>query len=924
MRRWWTPRAAIIMWVCALLGTVLVFILAKDLDEVVKWASVLGFFVALIGLFDRLTPRVPQNSGSGLAQRLDQATEDLAMAVQEQWRDEEKFRRLQDPFPLPVSWTAPNAAVTDHWENVRGQSPAGEPVHLDGQLDHVVDVFDQVPSGRLVVLGKPGAGKTVLTLRFTLDLLERRQPGDPVPVIFSMASWYPGQQSLHAWMSERLADDYPALSARNPSGSTWAWELVHAGRVLPVLDGLDEIPQSLRGEAMQRLNAAFDRDAPVVLTCRTDEYRDTVDAVDVFTAAAVVELRSLSLDDLADYLPRTTRQIHHHGGDLPTTKWEPVLTYLRENPNQPVAQAVVEVLSTPLMTSMARAAYSDTSADPTDLLDDRFADPDALEEHLLEAFIPAAYSYHSIASDTPSASAWLRYRPQQAQDWLRFLAGHLNQLGTRDLAWWQTVHAVPRLTHGLVTGLVCGLMFALVGELAAGPVFGLAYGLAFGLASGLSFGLGQQSGPSHVEVRFRGTTKLFFHRFAVGLAVGFLLGVAFALPVRAVLAVGLAFGLAVGLHVWLGKPADAARASNPLAVLKQDRTATLAFGLSFALSFGLIYGLSFVFTKHAVGPAFGLGFGLSFVLSFGLAGAAAGAVVGWIAVGRIGAITYSLAGAVVAGLLIIPPTKAIVIGPAVGLMFGLAVGSLIVLSKTWGAFVFSRTWQALRGHQPWRLMKFLADARRRGVLRQAGGVYQFRHARLQDHLIKPGGVHHVRQCAGRSPQSQTEPNEVGRLNLEQSRTTRLRKPSEDTVQEYSPARLTADLDALAARLEWVFLTMQRRVAGIIGVITIPVALIFVFWPLNDETSSGAVAMPARPAVRYCAYVIKEPAAVYPAPNTNTKPIKFKYLDDRIETVDRPHPPEWIVVRTPRDSPGFNWMQTTVLTAAATCTSPGLP
>jgi hypothetical protein len=135
-------------------------------------------------------------------------------------------------------------------------------------------------------------------------------------------------------------------------------------------------------------------------------------------------------------------------------------------------------------------------------------------------------------------------------------------------------------------------------------------------------------------------------------------------------------------------------------------------------------------------------FGLSFVLSFGLAGAAAGAVVGWLALGSIGAVTYSLAGAVVAGLLF-PPTNSVVYGLAVGLLFGLAVGSLFVLSKTWGAFVFSRAWLALRGHQPGRLMRFLEDARRRGVLRQAGGVYQFRHARLQDYLIKPGKVHHV-------------------------------------------------------------------------------------------------------------------------------------------------------------------------------------
>ncbi|MFC5103265.1 hypothetical protein [Kibdelosporangium philippinense] len=45
-------------------------------------------------------------------------------------------------------------------------------------------------------------------------------------------------------------------------------------------------------------------------------------------------------------------------------------------------------------------------------------------------------------------------------------------------------------------------------------------------------------------------------------------------------------------------------------------------------------------------------------------------------------------------------------------------------------------WLALRGHLPWRLIPFLEDAHQRGVLRQNGGVYQFRHARLRDHLAR--------------------------------------------------------------------------------------------------------------------------------------------------------------------------------------------
>lgn len=63
---------------------------------------------------------------------------------------------------------------------------------------------------------------------------------------------------------------------------------------------------------------------------------------------------------------------------------------------------------------------------------------------------------------------------------------------------------------------------------------------------------------------------------------------------------------------------------------------------------------------------------------------------------------------------------------------GLAVG----LSKTaWGDFVVARTYLTMRHGIPWDLMAFLRDAHeRRGVLRQVGAVYQFRHVDLQRHL----------------------------------------------------------------------------------------------------------------------------------------------------------------------------------------------
>jgi hypothetical protein len=91
---------------------------------------------------------------------------------------------------------------------------------------------------------------------------------------------------------------------------------------------------------------------------------------------------------------------------------------------------------------------------------------------------------------------------------------------------------------------------------------------------------------------------------------------------------------------------------------------------------------------------------------------------------------------------------------ATGTIFGLAAGvvsgliavletplggsvSYVLAFTAWGQWlVLSRFWWPVTGRMPWSVITFLDDAYDRGVLRQAGAVYQFRHDRLQDHLSR--------------------------------------------------------------------------------------------------------------------------------------------------------------------------------------------
>jgi hypothetical protein len=408
------------VWVAAVVVTGVVLVVAArngDLGDTSSLTAVLGFAVSVAGLAASLLREgSTRESGPRLDERINRLTEQLASAVKEQWQAEWRLRQLQDPAPLQVRWALADPWLADHQENIGGSAD------LSDRLGRIAEVFDRVPSKRLVVLGGPGSGKTVLALRFTLDMLERRQPADPIPVVFSLSTWLPDHQSLHDWMAASLATTYP--------GAAWGRELLSAGRVLPVLDGLDEIPPPLRPQAVGRLNAELDPGSPVLITCRTHVYADVIEDGDVFTAAPVVELQPLTFQDASAYLLRTARPVRGPDGQR-ATRWDQVLAHLRSRPDEPASRALRQVLSTPLMVAMARTVYEDTSSDPGELLDLRFHHPAALEQHLLDAFVPAAFR------DTSATTG------HDARRWLGFLARHLQQLHTADLAWWELRRALP-------------------------------------------------------------------------------------------------------------------------------------------------------------------------------------------------------------------------------------------------------------------------------------------------------------------------------------------------------------------------------------------------------------------------------------------------------------------------------------------------
>jgi transcriptional regulator with XRE-family HTH domain len=659
-----------------------------------------------------LEPIATMQPESAFACRLAEAADDLAHAVGARLGRDEELRRIQDPFPLPVGWQLAPDDVMDHWENICRVSPgeSAKPLDLAGHLNQLTDIYRRIPSGRLVVLGRAGSGKSVLAARFVLDMLDKRPRAGAVPVVLSIGSWNPATTGFRGWLSEQLVHDHPGLAESTHGGSNLATLLLEAGRILPVLDGFDELAHGLHRAALDALNATT---GPLVLTSRPGEYRD-VALTDALTAAAAIRLADLTVSDLGNYLPRTTRR---SGG---ATMWDPVLSQLRDDPARPAHVNLRAVLTTPLMVGLARAIYSDPAClDPSELLDtDRFASQYDLEDHLLSSFIRTAYR------EQPGRRHW---DPDSVQRWLGYLARHLDRLGTHDLAWWQLGSTMRRWRRVAVVGLVAGVAIALAVGLAAtvmgtlgsrsgaeagltaGPVDGLAAGLAIGLLRVVGFVFrGAALQPSRVQIRLHGARRRLGARFIRRFMVVVALGLAFACGLWLAGVLGIQFWIVgrLGPGPWYGVLAG------------------LVLGPLVGLVWGILAGIEMpVDVRTTVGPTDLLKTNRMTVIFESSV------------LGLVCAVGY----AVMAGLLH-GPRYGLLDGLSYGLVLGFGVGLGVTLGLTaWGQWLaLSRIWLPLHRRLPWALIAFLDDACRRGVLRQVGAVYQFRHARLQAHLTDRG------------------------------------------------------------------------------------------------------------------------------------------------------------------------------------------
>jgi hypothetical protein len=336
----------------------------------------------------------------------------------------------------------------------------------------IEEVFDRC-SGRLLILGEPGAGKSTSLLDLTLELIIRAENDSQqrVPIVVDLSDWQPvtlqttsilrnfpielpwrfPENSFSAWLAVKVQKTY-GFSTKKIE------KLLAERRLIPLLDGLDEIRPEYQQDCVWAIKQWLNSDSrprQLALCCRREQYENYSEKLELDVGGAVY-LQDLADEQIKLFLSNVNR----------AELWESLK----------VDDNLLSLIRRPLLLSMAVVAYekidrikwqqSSSAEDRINLL------LDAYVQQMLTQNIPS-HAYHK--GTIPSY--------QQSQKWLEVLALQLLKGSETDFfverlqPTWLTTSTQRNLyilTSSLIYGLQIGFFFLFYKSIAT-IVFGVVY-----------------------------------------------------------------------------------------------------------------------------------------------------------------------------------------------------------------------------------------------------------------------------------------------------------------------------------------------------------------------------------------------------------------------------------------------------------------
>ncbi len=214
---------------------------------------------------------------------------DLVDQVERYWIKGVLQRTVAESGPLLRDREERAGDVAKPWETPVWTEP-GEPALLPSRPP--LDLF--VERGRrLLILGEGGYGKTTELLLLVAGLLQlaRDDAQQPVPVVLKLASWGRRSRRLADWMISQIAE-------RHKLDAALVRRWIDGDRVLPLLDGLDEVEPGCRDACARAINEYLGGhpDRSLAVTCRNDVVDELSQRLDVRDAYALRPLSDAALD----------------------------------------------------------------------------------------------------------------------------------------------------------------------------------------------------------------------------------------------------------------------------------------------------------------------------------------------------------------------------------------------------------------------------------------------------------------------------------------------------------------------------------------------------------------------------------------------------------------------------------------------------
>jgi serine/threonine protein kinase len=170
------------------------------------------------------------------------------------------------------------------------------------------EVFEQ--HGRsLLIVGAAGSGKTTQLLLVARQLLEGAR--EEVPVVLTLSAWKGDRRDLSDWLASELRAKYQV-----PRTLSLHW--LRRGLILPLLDGLDEVPSKHRDGAIRAINRALGQGslAGLMVTSRSKEYLDCEERLGLSLALRLHPLSPATVEELSEALLSSSRLSRDQWGTL--------------------------------------------------------------------------------------------------------------------------------------------------------------------------------------------------------------------------------------------------------------------------------------------------------------------------------------------------------------------------------------------------------------------------------------------------------------------------------------------------------------------------------------------------------------------------------------------------------------------------------